>query len=33
MPPGSQFGPDIVALVTYLHGCQMVSYSLIGGTA
>src|SRR5262249_21997835 len=27
MPPGSPFGPGIVALVTYLHGCQMVSYS------
>jgi transposase len=26
MPPGSPFGPGIVALVTYLHGCQMVSY-------
>ena len=26
MPPGSAFGPGIVALVTYLHGCQMVSY-------
>jgi transposase len=27
MPPGSPFGPGIVALVTYLHACQMVSYS------
>src|SRR5215468_7579054 len=27
MPPGSPFGPGIVALVTYLHGCQMVSYA------
>jgi transposase len=27
MPPGSPFGPGIVALVTYMHGCQMVSYS------
>jgi transposase len=27
MPPGSPFGSGIVALVTYLHGCQMVSYS------
>ncbi|HET9688276.1 MAG TPA: IS66 family transposase [Pseudolabrys sp.] len=27
MPPGSPFGPSIVALVTYLHGCQMVSYA------
>jgi transposase len=25
MPPGSPFGPGIVALVAYLHGCQMVS--------
>jgi transposase len=24
MPPGSPFGPSIVALVAYLHGCQMV---------
>jgi transposase len=27
MPPGSPFGTSIVALVTYLHGCQMVSYA------
>src|SRR5215470_18629096 len=27
MPPGSPFGPGIVALVIYLHGCQMVSYA------
>jgi transposase len=27
MPPGSPFGSGIVALVTYMHGCQMVSYS------
>jgi transposase len=27
MPPGSPFGPGIVALITYLHGCQMVSYA------
>ncbi len=27
MAPGSPFGPGIVAVVTYLHGCQMVSYS------
>lgn len=27
MMPGSPFGPGIVALVTYLHACQMVSYS------
>jgi transposase len=27
MPPGSPFGRGIVALVTYLHGCQMVSYA------
>jgi transposase len=26
MPAGSPFGPGIVALVTYLHGCHMVSY-------
>ena len=27
MMPGSPFGPGIVALVTYLHACQMVSYN------
>lgn len=27
MQPGSPFGPGIVALVTYLHACQMVSYA------
>jgi transposase len=27
MMPGSPFGPGIVSLVTYLHACQMVSYS------
>jgi len=27
MPPGSPFGSGIVALVTYLHGCQMVGYA------
>ena len=27
MPLGSPFGPGIVALVVYLHACQMVSYS------
>src|SRR5215471_17475035 len=27
MPPGSPFGAGIVALVTYLHGCQMVGYA------
>jgi transposase len=27
MPAGSPFGSGIVALVTYLHGCQMVSYA------
>ena len=27
MPPGSPFGPNIVSAVTYLHACQMVSYS------
>lgn len=27
MTPGSPFGPGIVALVTYLHACQMVSYA------
>ena len=27
MLPGSPFGPGIVALVTYLHACQMVSYA------
>ena len=25
MPPGSPFGPGIVAAVTYLHGCQISS--------
>jgi transposase len=30
MPPGSPFGPGIVALVTYRHGCQMVSYARPG---
>jgi transposase len=33
MPPGSPFGPGIVALVTYLHGCQMVSYARLGRDA
>lgn len=27
MVPGSPFGPGIVAVVTYLHACQMISYS------
>ena len=27
MAPGSPFGPGIAAVVTYLHACQMVSYS------
>jgi Transposase IS66 family len=27
MPPGSPFGSGIIALVTYLHGCQMVGYA------
>ena len=27
MPPGTPFGPGIAAIATYLHGCQMVSYS------
>jgi transposase len=27
MMPGSPFGPGIVSVVTYLHACQMVSYS------
>ncbi len=27
MPPGTPFGPGIVGTVTYLHACQMVSYS------
>jgi transposase len=31
MAPGSPFGPGIVALVTYLHACQMVSYSRMTG--
>lgn len=26
MPPGSPFGPGIVSIACYLHGCQMVSY-------
>jgi transposase len=31
MMPGTPFGPGIVALVTYLHACQMVSYSRMIG--
>jgi transposase len=35
MAEGSPFGPNIVALVAYLHGCQMVSYArlkeMLGG--
>ena len=27
MPPGTPFGPGIASIVTYLHGCQMVSYN------
>ena len=27
MLPGSPFGPGIVSIAAYLHGCQMVSYS------
>ena len=27
MPPGSPFGPGIVALVVYMHACQMVSFN------
>ena len=27
MQPGSPFGPGIVALVVYLHACQMISYA------
>jgi transposase len=27
MTPGSPFGVNIVALVTYLHACQMISYA------
>jgi transposase len=27
MPAGSPFGPGIVALVVYLHACQLVSYN------
>ena len=27
MPVGSPFGPGIVALVVYLHACQMVSFN------
>jgi transposase len=26
MPEGSPFGPGIVSMVTYLHGCQMIGY-------
>ena len=26
MQPGSPFGPGIVALIVYLHACQMISY-------
>ena len=27
MPPGTPFGPGIVSIAAYLHGCQMVSYN------
>lgn len=27
MPPGSPFGPGIVSIAAYLHGCHMVSYA------
>ena len=27
MAPGTPFGPGIVSIATYLHGCQMVSYN------
>lgn len=27
MPPGSPFGPGIVALVVYLHTCQLISFN------
>ena len=27
MQPGSPFGPGIVSIAAYLHGCQMVSYN------
>ena len=27
MQPGTPFGPGIVSIATYLHGCQMVSYN------
>ena len=27
MKPGSPFGPGIVSIAAYLHGCQMVSYA------
>ena len=27
MAPGSPFGPGIVSVVAYLHGCQMISYN------
>ena len=27
MAPGSPFGPGIVALVVYLHACQLISYN------
>lgn len=27
MPPGSPFGPGIVSIAAYLHGCHMVSYN------
>jgi transposase len=26
MPEGTPFGPNIAAIVTYLHGCQMIGY-------
>jgi transposase len=31
MAPGTPFGPGIVALVTYLHCSQMVSYARMVG--
>lgn len=27
MAPGSPFGPGVVAIAAYLHGCQMISYN------
>ena len=33
MPEGSPFGPGIKAAVAYLHGCQMVGFKRLAGSA